>query len=262
MSSVRALLGSARFPTSIASDHEAQRQHASLAERRIPIFPPPLRTCARGTIASLPFDLTPTRSALNTYFSIPSPTLSRGTYYSRHDMPPPPSTLPDRPPAYEYPPPVPFSNQDDEMDLPSYSEYIGPCDDGKPFLLAKFLFRYGFCKSFSSVAWRYEFNSLSHTVCPPLWFVSVVILLVPLTPPPDWEPHRSEAERAALVHRIRATEIMWARRSLVAAGIVSCLISLIVVAVHLQASLINILFCTSHARSLPRSLLTSRKFNV
>ncbi|KAI0249763.1 hypothetical protein BJV78DRAFT_1129127, partial [Lactifluus subvellereus] len=108
--------------------------------------------------------------------------------------------------------PVPFTSQDDEVDLPSYSEYIGPCDDGKPFLLAKFLFKYGF-------------------LCPPLWFVSVAILLIPLTPPPDWEPHRSEAERAALVHRIRATEIMWARCSLGAAAIVSCLISLIVVTV-------------------------------
>jgi hypothetical protein len=168
MHSVRTLLSVARLPTTIASDHEAQRQRVSLAERRTSIYlpqPAPLRTCAWGTIASLPFDSAPTRSAVNAYFdAVPSPTFSRGTFLSRHDLPPRPSTIPDHPPAYEYPPPVPFTSQGDEVDLPSYSEYIGPCGDGKPFLLAKFLFKYGFCQSFSSAAWVYEFDILLHSL--------------------------------------------------------------------------------------------------
>src|SRR6266404_661334 len=146
MNSFRFSFGLARFP-SIASDPEAQRQHASFEDRRTIINfskPPPLRPCARGTISALPFDSTPTRNVVNTYFALSSPTFSRGTIYSRHDRPPPPSRLPfpdNIPPPYEYPL---LANQDKEARLPSYSEHIGPCDDDKPFLLAKFLFKYGF----------------------------------------------------------------------------------------------------------------------
>jgi hypothetical protein len=146
MHSVRTLLGIARLPTSIPSaDREAQRQLASRAELRTSIYlpqPPPLRTCARGTIASLPFDSTLSRSAVDAYFDTIPSNLSRGTILSRHDLPPLSSTLS---PTHDYPPSVSLTSLEDEVDLPSYSEHIGPCDDGKPFLLAQFLFKYGFC---------------------------------------------------------------------------------------------------------------------
>jgi hypothetical protein len=148
---LRTTFGIARFSTSIASDPEAQRQHASFADRRtINNFPEPapLRPCARGTISALPLGSTPTRSAVNTYFAISSPTFSRGTIYSRHDRPPAPSRFPfpvNIPPPYEYPPSGNLTSEDEEAPrLPSYTEHFGPCDDDKPFLLAKFLFKYGF----------------------------------------------------------------------------------------------------------------------
>lgn len=150
LNALRTTFGIARFSTSIASDPEAQRQRASFADRRtISNFPAPapLRPCARGTISALPLDSTPTRSAINTYFAITSPSFSRGTIYSRHDRPPAPSRfpLPDNiPPPYEYPPLGNLTSEDEEAHLPSYSEHFGPCDDDKPFLLAKFLFKYGF----------------------------------------------------------------------------------------------------------------------
>jgi hypothetical protein len=153
MHSVRTLITVARLPTSIASDHEAQRQRASFAERRTPIsLPQPVRIRAWRTVASLPFDSTPTRSAVDSYFAGTPSQLPRGTFSSRHDQPPRPSTLPARAPAHEYPPSLPLAGQEDEVDLQSYSAHIGPCNDGKPFLLAKFFFKYGFGQSFSSAA--------------------------------------------------------------------------------------------------------------
>ncbi|KAI9459154.1 hypothetical protein BJY52DRAFT_1223164 [Lactarius psammicola] len=198
MNSLRTPFGFARFSTSIASDPEAQRQHASFADRRtIDIFPKPtpLRPCARGTISALPFGSTPTLSAVNTYFTISSPTFSRGTIYSRHDRPPAPSRfpLPDNiPPPYEYPPSANLTSEDEEARLPPYSEH--------------FLFKYGF-------------------VFPPFWFLSILILFIPITPPPIWELE-SPVERATLLRHTRATERLWAHRSLCAAGIFSGIMTL------------------------------------
>jgi len=219
LNSLRTPFGIARFSTSIASDPEAQRQHASFADRRTITNPAPLHPCARGTISALPLDSTPTRSAVNTYFAVSSPTFSRGTSYSRHDRPPAPSRfpLPDNiPPPYEYPPFGNLTSEDEEARLPSYSEHFGPCNDDKPFLLAKFLFKYGF-------------------VFPPFWFLSIFILLIPFTPP-TWERVKSPIERATLLRHTRATERMWVHRSLCAAAIFSGLVALTVaifmVAVH------------------------------
>ncbi|KAI9432960.1 hypothetical protein H4582DRAFT_2082792 [Lactarius indigo] len=215
INSLRTPFGFARFSTSIASDPEAQRQQASFADRRTIVNfpkPVPLRPCARGTISALPFDSTPTLSAVNTYFAISSPTFSRGTIYSRHDRPPAPSSFPlseHLPPPYEYPPSEDLTSEDEEARLPSYSEHIGPCDDDKPFLLAKFLFKYGF-------------------VFPPFWFLSIIILLIPLTPPSTRELDKSPVERATLLRHTRATERLWAHRSLCAAGIFSGLVTLTV----------------------------------
>ncbi len=231
MDSLRTPFGFARFSTSIASDPEAQRQHASFADRRTIVNfpkPSPLRPCARGTISALPFDSTPTRSAVNTYFAVSSPTFSRGTIYSRHDRPPAPSRfpLPDNiPPPYEYPPSANLTSEDEEARLPSYSEHIGPCDDDKPFLLAKFLFKYGFGRCLPLPPRHPNigpFVICFRAVFPPFWFLSILILFVPFTPPPD----KSPVERATLLRHTRATERLWAHRSLCAAGIFSGIITL------------------------------------
>ncbi|KAH8993599.1 hypothetical protein EDB86DRAFT_2830108 [Lactarius hatsudake] len=108
-----------------------------------------------------------------------------------------------------YPPLADLTSEDEEARLPSYSEHIGPCDDDKPFLLAKFLFKYGF-------------------VFPPFWFLSILISLIPLTPPPTWELDKSPVEHATLLRHTRATERLWAHRSLCAAGIFSGLVTLTV----------------------------------
>ena len=243
MNSLRTPFGIPRFSTSVASDPEAQRQDASFADRRTIInLPKPLRPCARGTISSLPLNSTPTRSAVNTYFAIFSPTLSRGTIYSRHDRPPAPSRcpLPDSiPPPYEYPSSANLASEDEEARLPPYSEHFGPCDDDKPFLLAKFLFMYGFgrCLLLPPVA-RISgpFVICFRAVFPPFWFLSMFILFIPLTSPPTWEVEQAPAERATLLRHIRDTERMWAHRSLCAAGIFSGLIVLTVaifmIAIH------------------------------
>lgn len=220
LNSLRTLFG---FSTSIASDPEAQSQHASFADRRTIInFPKPasLCPCARGTISALPLGSTPTRSAVNTYFAISSPPFSRGTIYSRHDRPPAPSRfpLPDNiPPPYEYPPLGNLISEDEEAPLPSYSEHFGPCDDDKPFLLAKFLFKCGF-------------------VFPPFWYLSIPILFIPMTPPPTWELDKSPIERATLLRHTRATERMWAHRSFCAAGIFSFLV-IITVAIFVAVTM-------------------------
>ncbi|KAH9036851.1 hypothetical protein EDB85DRAFT_1939011 [Lactarius pseudohatsudake] len=236
MNSLRTPFGFPRFSTSIASDPEAQRQ-ATFADRRTIVNfpkPVPLRPCARGTISALPFDSTPTRSAVNTYFAISSPTFSRGTIYSRHDRPPAPSRLllPDNlPPPYEYPPSADLTSEDEDARLPSYSEHIGPCDDDKPFLLAKFLFKYGFGRCLLLPPHYPNIGPFVVCFCavfPPFWFLSTLILLIPLTPPPTWELDKSPVERATLLRHTRATECLWARRGLCAAGIFSGLVTLTV----------------------------------
>jgi hypothetical protein len=171
MHSIRTLLTIARLPTSIASDHEAQRQHASFAKGRTSIpLPEPVCIRARRTAPPIPFGLTPTRSAVDSYFAITS-NVSRDTSSSRHDQPPRPSTLPACAPAHEYPP-LPLAGQEDEVDPQSYSAHIGPCIDGKPFLLAKFLFKYGFGQSFSSTAWTYESISFLYSLSPTVVVIS------------------------------------------------------------------------------------------
>ena len=236
MNSLRTPFGIARFSTSIASDPEAaQRRHASFADRRTIINlskPVPLRPCARGTISALPLENTPTRGAIDTYFAISSPTFSRGTTYSRHDRPPAPSRFPlsdNIPPPYDYPSNCTF--EDEEARLPSYSEHFGPCDDDKPFLLAKFLFKYGFGRCFPFPPRRPNigpFVICFRAVFPPFWFFSIFILLIPLAPPPTWEIDKSPPERASLLCHVRNTERMWALRSLCAAGVFSGLVALTV----------------------------------
>ena len=224
MNSLRTPFGIARFSTSVASDPEAQRQHASFADRRTIIYlpkPAPLHPCARGTISALPLDSTPTRSAVNTYFAISSPTFSRGTIWSRHDRPPAPSRVPlsdNLPPPYD----------DDEAHLPPYSEHIGPCNDDKPILLAKLFFKYGFgrCRRLPSPHPNIgPFVMCFCAVFPPFWFISILILFIPLTPPTG-ERDNFPADRATPSRR--DIERVWVHRSLCAAAVFSVLMALTV----------------------------------
>jgi len=96
----RAFLCHMCSPTAVASDLEAQRQHASIAECRMP---PPAHHRARGTVASIVSSI-PTREEVDAYFVVLQPTLVRGTTLSRHDFGPMQSAImPDIPPEYQSP---------------------------------------------------------------------------------------------------------------------------------------------------------------
>ncbi|KAJ7293979.1 hypothetical protein C8J57DRAFT_1429624 [Mycena rebaudengoi] len=57
---------------------------------------------------------------------------------------------------------------------------------------------------------------------PPFWIMGVIILLSPLRAPPAatpsaaWLPEKTESERQAIIDRMRAAELKWARRCLYA----------------------------------------------
>ncbi|KAI0689563.1 hypothetical protein BC835DRAFT_1368612 [Cytidiella melzeri] len=120
----------------------------------------------------------------------------RGTQDSRHD---------DRHlVAYQDDvPPPPYA---DATDLPSYTSVA------EPPTLAMYLFKFGF-------------------LFPLFWLAGLFVLLCPLTPPENWEPTKTEAERQELLGLLRRTEVKWARRSLIALS----LFSLIAIAAALTA---------------------------
>ncbi|KAI0342280.1 hypothetical protein BDW22DRAFT_1413574 [Trametopsis cervina] len=117
---------------------------------------------------------------IDDFFGVTRPT--RGTQDSRHD---------DRHlVAYqEYSDlPPPYA---DSTDLPSYSAVA------EPPTLAMYLFKFGF-------------------LFPLFWLAGIFVLLCPLSPPENWEPTKTEAERQELLGLLRRTEMKWARRCLVA----------------------------------------------
>ena len=54
---------------------------------------------------------------------------------------------------------------------------------------------------------------------------------MPLTAPPDWELNKTIAERKALLDAMRNAERKWAWRSVTAAGVLSAVITIVVVIV-------------------------------
>ena len=61
------------------------------------------------------------------------------------------------------------------------------------------------------------FSWLSDSDCrlavfPPFWILGAIILIYPLTAPPDFEPTKSEMERRQLMQIIRNAELRWAKR--------------------------------------------------
>jgi hypothetical protein len=96
--------------------------------------------------------------------------------------------------------PPPYSGEDAE--LPSYSR-----EAPEPVTLAMFLFKFGF-------------------LFPLFWILGAFILVLPLRAPPAraeeygtpgaWLPEKTEAERQAIIDRMRSVELKWAKRCLYA----------------------------------------------
>ncbi|KAI0041859.1 hypothetical protein FA95DRAFT_1564942 [Auriscalpium vulgare] len=216
-SPIRTLIGRWRSPEP-HTDIEAQQPIVGRYEPFSLDSPAALHTHAPRT-TSTPASPSTTYNAVDLFFGVNSP--KRGTLDSRHDERPAPSALSptatDLPPAYAYPLPAPLPlSFDEEDELPSYAHSVEPRDNAEPVTLAHYFFKYGF-------------------LCPPLWFASILILCSPLAAPEDWEPTKTPSERAALLARMRATEVKWARRSIVAA-LILCIAVTLLVAIGVTAS--------------------------
>ncbi|KAI0264633.1 hypothetical protein BC834DRAFT_881822 [Gloeopeniophorella convolvens] len=207
----------ARFPRLGASDPESQPERVSFSGLRMVVHLPepiPLRTRAwRAVPITSEAGDADTRNAL-AGDTLHTPSLTRNEVVSRraesfpHNVPP---FYFDVPPPYEEAISALTHTSLEEEAPPSYSEHPGPCGGGNTsFMLAEFFFKCGF-------------------LFPPLWFFSAFLLFFPLVLPPDWEPYRSPAERAALLRQIRAAELLWIRRGVCAAFILSSMISVAVV---------------------------------
>ncbi|KAJ8487754.1 hypothetical protein ONZ45_g14222 [Pleurotus djamor] len=93
------------------------------------------------------------------------------------------------------------SYQDVEaLPLPAYSE----SGHREPVTLAMYLFKFGF-------------------LFPPFWILGALILVSDLSTPTNddednlsWLPDKTEAEREAIMQKMRSTELKWARRCLCA----------------------------------------------
>ncbi|ETW76147.1 hypothetical protein HETIRDRAFT_106724 [Heterobasidion irregulare TC 32-1] len=135
-----------------------------------------------------------------------------GNHQGRHVTPSTPTkdiALP--PPAYAYSLPNSCRNDTlvDAREPPSYTQQRISYE---PVTLAQYMFKFGF-------------------IFPPLWFLSIFILIMPLTAPPDWELNKTIAERQALLDAMRNAERKWAWRSVTVASLLSAVIIIIVVIV-------------------------------
>ncbi|PPR00216.1 hypothetical protein CVT24_004955 [Panaeolus cyanescens] len=94
--------------------------------------------------------------------------------------------------------PPPYSEEPD-VNLPGYTLHAP-----EPVTLAMYLFKFGF-------------------LFPAFWIFGAFILLSPLREPatstddtPAWMPEKTEAERQAIIKKLRNVELKWAKRCLVA----------------------------------------------
>ncbi|KAH7924326.1 hypothetical protein BV22DRAFT_1035218 [Leucogyrophana mollusca] len=88
--------------------------------------------------------------------------------------------------------PPAYSQEGECEKLPSYCE-CAP----EPVTLARYLFIYGF-------------------FFPVFWVVGIAILFSPLRATPDWEMGKTEDEKKQLLSEMRAAEVKWAQRCLLA----------------------------------------------
>ncbi|KAF9039096.1 hypothetical protein BJ165DRAFT_1416502 [Panaeolus papilionaceus] len=94
----------------------------------------------------------------------------------------------------EVPPPY---TEETDVNLPGYTLHAP-----EPVTLAMYLFKFGF-------------------LFPPFWIFGAFILLSPLREPagstddtPAWMPEKTEAERQAIIEKLRNVELKWAKRCL------------------------------------------------
>ncbi|VDC07433.1 unnamed protein product [Peniophora sp. CBMAI 1063] len=160
-------------------------------------------------------------NAVDLFFGVTARRDATGTTDSRHDERPAASSVSsitkELPPAYIYPVGATV-NEFGEEELPTYAQSAsadlerGDGEEREPVTLAQYLFKFGF-------------------LFPLLWFLSFIILLSPLSAPTDWEANKTPAQRARMLQRMRASEVRWARRSLLAATTLTAVIAAIVVIV-------------------------------
>ncbi|TBU31349.1 hypothetical protein BD311DRAFT_716535 [Dichomitus squalens] len=141
--------------------------------------PRPARTNTPRTIRVSVHEETAT-NAIDDFFgaSRSSNTSPTGTRDSRHDESRLSVSLEDVPPPYEH---------SESMEPPMYTAVAD-----QP-TLAMYLFKFGF-------------------LFPLFWVAGALILLSPLSAPPDWELTKSTIEREELILSMRRTEVKWARR--------------------------------------------------
>ncbi|KAF9044146.1 hypothetical protein BJ165DRAFT_1390004 [Panaeolus papilionaceus] len=94
---------------------------------------------------------------------------------------------------------LPPYTEETDVNLPAYTLHAP-----EPVTLAMYLFKFGF-------------------LFPPFWIFGAFILLSPLREPaattddtPAWMPEKTEAERQAIIEKLRIVELKWAKRCLVA----------------------------------------------
>ncbi|PPQ64970.1 hypothetical protein CVT24_008158 [Panaeolus cyanescens] len=94
---------------------------------------------------------------------------------------------------------LPPYTEETDVNLPAYTLHAP-----EPITLAMYLFKFGF-------------------LFPPFWIFGAFILLSPLREPPAttddtpaWMPEKTEAEKQAIIEKIRNVELKWAKRCLAA----------------------------------------------
>lgn len=218
-------------PVLVPNAHIYSHPHLPRRLHQYPSSLPPSHTMSAPTSTSAHFDLEAQRPApaltrtLVTSFSAIEPTDAVFGYTfdatpsaeSRHDASRRQS-LADVPPPYA---------EDAGIPLPAYTR-IAP----EPATLAMFLFKFGFrASSPLRSSSPHILTALPDLVFPPFWVFGAFILMSPLREPEApaaaegeeavevWMPEKTPAERAALIATLRAVEVKWARRCLIAAAV-------------------------------------------
>jgi hypothetical protein len=107
---------------------------------------------------------------------------------------------------------------------PAYSS----SGSNEPVMLAMYLFKFGF-REYLFISKYFLDLTYFPLVFPPFWVMGALILLSPLRQPESnpssvWLPEKTESERREIIQKMRATEVKWAKRCLVAFSILSLLI--------------------------------------
>lgn len=137
-------------------------------------------------------------------------------------------------------PPLPRYTKDEEDPSPAYDRV-----NRNPDTLAKHLFRLGFSECHLPLDSLTALASARHTcsdryfffffvVCPLFWLLSLFIISSPLQPPSPMDQSfvdrevKTQAERDEELAIMRAVELQWARRSLVALGLFCVFLSTVI----------------------------------